>query len=405
MKFFFTQLLVLLAFAVCGQAKLVINGGIISIDNGGILLIENSDNTAITRTSAGYILSEGANNRVVWFIGTGNASTYLVPFGNTAGYLPLSFAASSGSANGRMTFSTYQTPTWKNSDYLPPGVTNVNGGGTDNSAKLVDRFWQINAQGYTTKPTLSNLTFTYSDLEYVAPNTITEGNLISQRWNNALLSWTDYLPSSVINTANNTITIASMPGNQLNDWWALVDANSPLPVTLLSFESVVRNKKVVSTWATAFESNTRSFEVWRSKTLQQFDLLGTIAAAKNSTTLLNYTLTDASPYHGTSYYRLKMIDLDGSFKWSSILKVTISYDVYTSLYPNPASTHINLSVGSDIAGKNPTASTYDVKGRLVKTFKISNTYQRIKISSLPAGFYRIHFIYDNKPQTLSFIKN
>lgn len=398
------HLLVLLAIIVKGQAKLVINGGIISINNGAALVIDNPDNTAISRIGAGYIISEAANNRIVWSIGPGNGNTYLFPFGNTSAYLPLSFSAASGSPGGQVIFSTYKTSTWKNSDNLPPGVTNVNSGVNDNSAKLIDRFWQINPQGYSNKPTLTNLIFTYSDLEYALPNTIIEGSLIAQRWNNSSLNWGDYIPSSTINTANNTVTIASIPGNQLFDWWTLTDASSTLPVTLVSFDAVLQNKKVLTSWQTAFESNTSHFEVWRAQNPQQFNMVGAVPAAGNSTNLLNYSLTDHNPYTGISWYRLKTVDLDGRFEWSVTVRVENNDETYASLYPNPATATISFVVSSTIAGKKPTAYMYDSKGSLLRSFTISDTYQSLDISSLSQGVYHIHFTYNDKPQTLSFIK-
>lgn len=307
-----------------GQAKLVVNGGVITITNGAALVIDNPDNTAITIIGSGYIQSEGIDNKIIWSIGPGNGNTYTVPFGNASNYLPLQFNAASGiGVNGKFIFSTYPTSTWKNSDYLPPGVTNVNNGGTDNSAKLIDRFWQIKPQGYTTKPTLTNLSFTYSDLEYAAPNTIAEGNLFAQRWNNSLQSWSDYVPTSSINTSTNSVNIASINGSQLYDWWTLADQSSPLPITLVYFNAAVNNKQVVTSWQTVFENNSSHFEVWRSQNGRQFENIGSVAAAGNSNTTLDYTLTDANPYPGISYYRLKGIDKDGAFKWSSIEKVNL----------------------------------------------------------------------------------
>ena len=318
--------------------------------------------------------------------------------------LPLSFSAASGSASGRIIFSTYSTPTWKNSDYLPPGVTNVNSGGIDNSAKVIDRFWQINPQGYLTKPTLTNLLFTYAANEYQPPNTIAEANLVAQRWNNSLLSWGDYIPSSVINTSAKTITIASVPGNQLYDWWTLVDLTALLPVTLLNFRAIAVNKKVITSWETASETNSDYFELWRSNDQRQFAPIGKVAAAGNSTGLLRYSFTDANPYLNVSYYQLKMVNQDGSFTWSPVIKVKIDDDPFASVYPNPATGYITIAVNAGIASEKPIAYIYDAKGSLVRSFKILATSQLADISLLPAGIYFIHFNYNGQAQTLSFIK-
>src|SRR5450631_1840123 len=162
MKFLLTNLLILAVSAALGQARLVINNGGILVLNGGVnLLIDNPDNMAITRIGTGYIASEDVNNLVIWTIGAGNGNSYLVPFGTASSYMPLSFTASGGSPDGHFLFSTYPTSSWKNSDDLPPGVTNVQAGTSDNSAKVVDRFWQIQPIGYTTMPSLDNIVFTY----------------------------------------------------------------------------------------------------------------------------------------------------------------------------------------------------------------------------------------------------
>ncbi|MHA4812407.1 T9SS type A sorting domain-containing protein [Flavitalea flava] len=398
-------LLALVATKATSQAKLVVNGGIITINNGAALVINNPDNTAITYNGSGYIQSEGAGNRVIWIFGPGNGNTYLIPFGNAANYLPLQFNAASGiGANGQFVFSTYATPTWKNSDYLPLGITNVNSGGADNSAKLIDRFWQINPEGYSTKPTLTNLNFTYSDLEYAAPNTITEANLFAQRWNNSLQTWDDYIPTSSINSATNNINISSISGSQIYDWWTLVDRNSPLPITLVYFKAMVINRQVVTSWQTVFENNSSHFEVWRSQDGRQFENIGRIAAAGNSNTKLNYTLNDATPYPGISYYRLKSIDKDGTFTWSNIEKINLDGGTNIFLSPNPATSYIAINTGIQTLNKKPVARLYDTKGNLLKLFAITSTYQQVNITVLPAGIYNISISYNNQIQTLPFIK-
>jgi Secretion system C-terminal sorting domain len=387
------------------QARLVVNGGIVNITNGASLVIDNPDNAAIIYNGTGYIRSEGITNKVIWSVGAGNGNTFLVPFGNPSNYLPLQFNAASGTGtSGQMILSTYKTLTFKNSDFLPPGVTNVNRNGTDNSAKIIDRFWQINAQGYVTKPTLSNLVFSYADAEFSIPNAITEASLAPQRWNSNLLKWDDYFPPSSVNTTTNKVSVPSVPGNQLFDWWTLADASAPLPVTLVYFKATVVNNTVAANWQTTAEINSSYFEVWRSADLQNFEAVGKVAAAGNSAVTLNYAFTDASPYSGFSYYRLKSVDLDGNFTWSPAVKVTISNQAFVSVYPNPAAGYINLLVSNAMAAAKPTAFIYDAKGSLVTSFRIAATLQQVNTSRLPAGLYSIRFIYNNQFQSISFIK-
>lgn len=387
-----------------GQARIIINGGIITIDQNVSLIIDNPASNAITFNGTGYIKSEGAGNRLIWSVGS-LAGNYLIPFGNTAGYFPLQLNTSSATgANGQIIFSTYPTSTWKNSDELPPGVTNININGVDNSAKTIDRFWQINPQGYTTNPTINNLVFTYTDAAYSPPNTITENNLIPQRWNSSAQTWTDYFPSSIINTAGNTVTIPTVAGSQSYNWWTLADLGSPLPITLLYFTAIERNHTVITHWSTSTEINSSYFELWRSADQLAFEKLGTVAAAGFSSTLLNYTFTDSKSYNGIGYYRLKMVDADGKFVWSPIVRINVVNDNFVSIFPNPATAFINLSVSSAIAGAKPTGYVYNGLGSLIKTFPINGTYQKINIESLPPGLYSVRFAYNKNSFTFLFIK-
>jgi hypothetical protein len=405
MKSLLTNLLIIIASAAWGQAKLVIDNGGILVLNGGVnLLIDNPDNTAITRLGTGYIASEDVNNLVIWSVGPGNGNTYLIPFGTASSYMPISLSVSGGSADGHFLFSTNPTSSWKNSDDLPPGVTNVLAGTTDNSAKVIDRFWQIRPIGYTTKPSLDNLVFTYAVADLAAPNTITESGLIAQRWNDVNKDWGDYFPPSLVNTAAHTVIVSHIPGNQLFDWWTLVDGSVPLPVTLLHFQAESQGNQVLTSWQTAIESNSSHFEIYRSRDGSIFNLAGTVAAAGNSVTLLNYAFTDNSPYRDISWYRLKSVDLDGRFTWSNIVQVDRGNPATVSLYPNPTNGPMILSVPAAIAGRRPIAFIYDGIGRKLRSFLISSTTQPIDVSALPAGVYHLSFVSDQNTHTILFIK-
>ncbi len=389
---------------VCAQAKLVINGGVITINNGASLVIDNPDNMAITRTSAGYIVSEGASNNIYWTIGAGNGNTYLLPFGNTAGYFPLQFKAASGTGSGHFVFSTYPTASWKNSDNLAPGVTNTNKDGADNSAKMIDRFWQINPQGYTKNPALTNLLFTYANAELAAPNSITASNLIAQRWNPALQSWNDYVTSSVVNTGNNTVTVAAIEGNQLYNWWTLTDLAVILNATVINFKAAVNNGQVLTSWQTLSEQTLDHFEVWRSKDGVTFEYAGTVASSGNSTGISSYSFTDANPYTGTSYYQLKTVAKNSSFKWSDIVSVTVDITAGIFLFPNPASNYTIINSSNAIISSKPVVNLYNAKGDLVQTFSLTSNSQQLNTIHLASGTYSLVISTNNFLRTLRFIK-
>lgn len=202
------------------QARLILNGANITIAQGANLVVENSNADAITRNS-GYIISEGENNVIKWYIGTATG-TYTIPWGYSNEYIPVTFTPTAASGSGYFLFSTYHTD-WNNAANLPTGVTDFSGSaGSDHSAFAIDRFWQLNALSYTTKPTLTSLTFTYLDSEHSASgNTIEESELRPERWNSTLNTWTDFSSSPTINTTSNTVTISGLSNEDLFAWWTL----------------------------------------------------------------------------------------------------------------------------------------------------------------------------------------
>ncbi|QHJ09423.1 T9SS type A sorting domain-containing protein [Hymenobacter busanensis] len=96
----------------------------------------------------------------------------------------------------------------------------------------------------------------------------------------------------------------------------------PLPVELVSFTARYADRQVVVQWATASEKNSASFAVERSADGKSFETVTTTEAAGNSSSRRSYTAADRRPLSGTSYYRLKQIDLDGTFTYSTALPVT-----------------------------------------------------------------------------------
>jgi hypothetical protein len=382
------------------QARLILNnGGIVNITNSAFVVIDNPSTNAITRNTSGHIISEGEFNRVKWNIGTTNG-TYVVPFGiGTSEYLPVTLTTSGAvGATGSLTFAMYPVGSWLNSSNLPTGVTNfINNYGTDNSAFAVDRFWRIEPSSYTTKPVLANLQFTYRDPEWsVASNAIVESNLIAQRYNNTSNSWDDYMPGTVTNTTANTSTVASLPSAQLFTWWTLVDNRYILPIELTAFNAVCDGNKVKISWQTASESNNNYFEIERSSDAIEFtSILKINSQNPNSTTILNYSTIDNNPINGKSYYRLKQVDFDGKFSYSSIVVLNCtsntSAPAQVSIFPNPATDNITVNI-EGLPGEKSIV-IYDVLGqeianKLIQSYE-SNVQENINISTLANATYLV----------------
>lgn len=119
-----------------------------------------------------------------------------------------------------------------------------------------------------------------------------------------------------------------------------LSTTSTLPVELLSFTAVpVGDGTVLTEWKTASETNNRRFDVERSTNGIDFITIASLDAKGNQQehSVTAYRYTDPQPAPGVSYYRLKQVDLDGSFKNYSIVSVELSKStaVPFQLFPNP----------------------------------------------------------------------
>lgn len=404
-----------------GGAVLVINGGYINIENGARLVIDNPVDTAIKRTIAGgHIISEHENDIVRWNIGNRNGN-YFVPFGlGTANYLPLRFNTTGGIGNGYFDLATYGGSNYLNTSYLPTGITNFTGfSSPDNSPYVMDRFWKIAARDYSSanagRPNFSFLSLSYRDQEHLNPGNIINENLVFiQRYNPVLDTWYDYLPgggSATVDVNNNTVSVPVVPNDEIFDWWVIVDQISPLPVELLSFTAdAVDNKIVHLNWETASEQNSDKFIVERSLDGKTWEFVVEVSASGFSNQIKNYQGVDPSPYSGYSYYRLKQLDLDGSFSYSATEQVFIKDAVvYTTVvYPNPATNQINVQF-SDARVKSRVLIVYDVQGKLLIHRDVlsatANNIVPIDVSRLAQGSYLIQVITDqNSSETYKFVK-
>ncbi|TVT39095.1 T9SS type A sorting domain-containing protein [Hymenobacter setariae] len=111
----------------------------------------------------------------------------------------------------------------------------------------------------------------------------------------------------------------------------------PLPVTLTSFSVAVQGAGVVANWATASEQHNAGFEVQRSADGASFTTLATVAGMGTTQSAHTYSYFDAAPLRTTSYYRLKQLDLDGTFAYSPVVAVQVAAasTAALSIYPNP----------------------------------------------------------------------
>ncbi len=211
--------------------------------NSNTLIVTNPLSSAVIRTS-GYIISETpaipGYGTIDWRLAN-NVGNYEFPFGTaTASYIPYYYTISGAGAQsgvGSISASTYPTnpSVAVNNRPLPAGVTNLtNNCGTDHAIKMVDRFWVVNANNYTTLPTVTTK-YTYLDDEWNtnagSTNLITES--ILNTWHYTSANW---MP---IGGSNNPVLNEQTVTTNTNYGVFTLGEYKQLSITLLNVDSVV----------------------------------------------------------------------------------------------------------------------------------------------------------------------
>ena len=114
----------------------------------------------------------------------------------------------------------------------------------------------------------------------------------------------------------------------------------PVPLQLLSFYAVKKDKHVLLQWTTANEINTSHFEIYKAGQTVSLQYLDKVAAAGFSTANRSYNYTDFKPFTGLNFYQLKMVDKDNSYKLSQVVKVNFDDIPLLNAYPNPVTNNI-----------------------------------------------------------------
>lgn len=177
---------------------------------------------------------------------------------------------------------------------------------------------------------------------------------------------------------------------------------NPLPLELTTFTGYPTSDGNQLEWSTASETNNNYFDIERSVDGTEFTKIATVNGSGNSTNILNYNLLDAAPVLGINYYRLKQVDFDEQYTFSTIISIEYeaSENTVIQVYPNPSNDLVNIVASENIAS----FAIYNMLGELV--FTAASNHSRIQFNPLSKGIYLVKaFTQDGKVSSTRFVRN
>ena len=165
----------------------------------------------------------------------------------------------------------------------------------------------------------------------------------------------------------------------------LICPAAPLPVTLSAFGGRVdAHCAATLSWQTASEVNSRAYEVQGSDNGLIFNILTTVPS-RNQLAGAAYTCR-LGTMAGTRYFRLRLVDADGTAAYSPLVTLTAACGPANGLAtsPNPIR---NILIINNLQNERSTLLVYDATGRLVLRAHADQATASLAIGDLPPGIY------------------
>lgn len=193
--------------------------------------------------------------------------------------------------------------------------------------------------------------------------------------------------TGALGTVETPLAFSGIPtanGNLRGDLARAFNPPHSIPVTLLSFDAKTLKGKVALNWAAASEQNLNFYQVEHSADAQNWTALTTVKGKENTNLTVHYEYTHNKPFEGKNFYRLKIVDKDGTFEYSPVRLLAITEAQPMDIYPNPVSNRLHIEAnGRDVRQM----SIYDAQGRLI--LLINKQSNSINTANLQAGTYII----------------
>lgn len=183
-------------------------------------------------------------------------------------------------------------------------------------------------------------------------------------------AWGGWVPSGEVQNQLGPFTLGS------------ATAENPLPIALLFFHAQPESQAVQCSWVTTSEWNNDHFIVERSADGTDYTAVGQVVAVGNSSSVESYTFLDVAPLRGTSYYRLRQVDVDGTTSVSGVVPVRFDIDRELRAWMDDGQLHV-------VHG-SPSGTPYEVvdaAGRIVAQGLASADRFEVRLSGASSAVY------------------
>jgi glycosidase len=216
-------------------------------------------------------------------------------------------------------------------------------------------------------------------------------------------TWYNYLnPPATFAATGGSQSFTLQPG----EYRIYLNSLVVLPVTLINFNGRNDGTGNLLTWVVENETNVSRYELQRSENGRDFYSISTT----NATGSRNYNYTDADIQKPVYFYRLKSIDLDGSYTYSSVIKLSGPVkNMSLAATPNPFGNVMKLTIASPV--KEPaTVVLTDLSGKILLQKNVIllqgvNTIEIEKLHSLAAGTYILNLVSAQNKTSTRVIKS
>ncbi len=204
-------------------------------------------------------------------------------------------------------------------------------------------------------------------------------------------------------TGNGSCLWSAVSGQTCTGGTALaVTGSGVLPVTISSFTAGVNNNQVTLKWETASENNNKGFEIQRSQGGVNWTVLGFVSGNVNSSVASMYQFIDSNPFSGVAYYRLRQVDVDGKFNYSTTASVRILKSGFYSIIREAGNTGYQLNLDAT-AGKVDLL-VFDNNGQRLISRPGVTGMQHVNLVNYPAGIYLLQIKKGSETFTEKLIK-